>query len=98
MEAFLRQWRQDALDRHQYDSAIFIGDKLLAITREYIVHEQTDCQLKYHREGIGRLLARPSTLLKWKLYSRAKLPRKAQSHLRQPSMQIPLGPLLYKAE
>jgi len=32
METFLRNWRQDALDRHQYDSAIFIGDKLLAIT------------------------------------------------------------------
>lgn len=32
METFLRNWRQDALNRHQYDSAIFVGDKLLAIT------------------------------------------------------------------
>ncbi|USW51817.1 Putative tetratricopeptide-like helical domain superfamily [Septoria linicola] len=32
MEAFLRNWRQDALNRHQYDSAIFVGDKLLALT------------------------------------------------------------------
>ncbi|KAH0550892.1 hypothetical protein GP486_007745, partial [Trichoglossum hirsutum] len=32
MEKFLRAWRQDALNKHQYDSAIFIGDKLLALT------------------------------------------------------------------
>ncbi|TAQ88650.1 hypothetical protein B7494_g3007 [Chlorociboria aeruginascens] len=33
MEKFLRDWRQDALNKHQYDSAIFIGDKLLALTK-----------------------------------------------------------------
>ncbi|KAK2624004.1 hypothetical protein QTJ16_006638 [Diplocarpon rosae] len=33
MERFLRDWRQDALNKHQYDSAIFIGDKLLALTQ-----------------------------------------------------------------
>lgn len=32
MEAFLREWRQDALNKAQHDSAIFIGDKLLALT------------------------------------------------------------------
>ncbi|KAH9837405.1 Anaphase-promoting complex subunit cut9 [Teratosphaeria destructans] len=32
MEAYLRRWRQDSLDRHQYDAAIFVGDKLLALT------------------------------------------------------------------
>lgn len=32
MENFLRNWRQDALNKHQYESAIFIGDKLLALT------------------------------------------------------------------
>lgn len=32
MEKFLRDWRQDALNKHQYESAIFIGDKLLAIS------------------------------------------------------------------
>ncbi|KAI9827709.1 MAG: hypothetical protein M1819_006910 [Sarea resinae] len=32
MERFLRDWRQDALNKHQYESAIFIGDKLLALT------------------------------------------------------------------
>ncbi|KAK3945125.1 anaphase-promoting complex subunit cut9 [Diplogelasinospora grovesii] len=34
MEKFLRDWRQDALNKAQYDSAIFIGDKLLAMTRD----------------------------------------------------------------
>ncbi|CZS94138.1 related to anaphase control protein cut9 [Rhynchosporium agropyri] len=33
MEKFLREWRQDALNKHQHDSAIFIGDKLLALTQ-----------------------------------------------------------------
>jgi anaphase-promoting complex subunit 6 len=32
MEKFLRDWRQDAFNKHQYDSAIFVGDKLLALT------------------------------------------------------------------
>ncbi len=34
MEKFLREWRQEALNKAQYDSAIFIGDKLLALTSE----------------------------------------------------------------
>ncbi|KAK4193062.1 anaphase-promoting complex subunit cut9 [Podospora australis] len=34
MEKFLRDWRQDALNKTQYDSAIFIGDKLLAMTKD----------------------------------------------------------------
>ncbi|KAK0615851.1 anaphase-promoting complex-like protein [Bombardia bombarda] len=34
MEKFLREWRQDALNKAQYDSAIFIGDKLLAMTKD----------------------------------------------------------------
>ncbi|KAI9846328.1 MAG: anaphase promoting complex subunit cdc16 [Sclerophora amabilis] len=34
MEKFLTEWRQDALKKHQYDSAIFIGDKLLALTND----------------------------------------------------------------
>ncbi|ORY71124.1 anaphase-promoting complex subunit cut9 [Pseudomassariella vexata] len=34
MEKFLREWRQDALNKAQYDSAVFIGDKLLALTND----------------------------------------------------------------
>jgi anaphase-promoting complex subunit 6 len=34
MQNFLREWRQDALNKAQYESAIFIGDKLLAMTSE----------------------------------------------------------------
>ncbi|KAI1391004.1 TPR-like protein [Hypoxylon trugodes] len=34
MENFLREWRQDAWNKAQYDSAIFIGDKLLALTHD----------------------------------------------------------------
>lgn len=35
MEKFLRDWRQDALNKHQYESAVFVGDKLLALTSQY---------------------------------------------------------------
>lgn len=38
MENFLREWRQDALNKAQYESAIFIGDKLLALTSSYIFY------------------------------------------------------------
>ncbi|KAK3359332.1 putative CDC16 protein [Lasiosphaeria hispida] len=34
MEKFLRDWRQDALNKAQYESAIFVGDKLLAMTKD----------------------------------------------------------------
>lgn len=32
MQQLLKEWRQDAMHKHQYESAIYIGDKLLAIT------------------------------------------------------------------
>ncbi|KAF2646832.1 anaphase-promoting complex subunit Cut9 [Massarina eburnea CBS 473.64] len=32
METYLREWRQDAVNKHQYDTAIFVADKLLALT------------------------------------------------------------------
>ncbi|KAL8770464.1 MAG: hypothetical protein Q9209_003890 [Squamulea sp. 1 TL-2023] len=34
MQSFLKEWRQDAINKHQYESAIFIGDKLLALTND----------------------------------------------------------------
>ena len=35
MEKLLKDWRQDAMNKHQYESAIYIGDKLLALTSRY---------------------------------------------------------------
>ncbi|KAF7715712.1 Anaphase-promoting complex, subunit 3 family protein [Penicillium ucsense] len=32
MEKYLRSWRQDALNRSQHDAAVYIGDKLYALT------------------------------------------------------------------
>lgn len=32
MEKLLKEWRQDAMHKHQYETAIYIGDKLLALT------------------------------------------------------------------
>ncbi|EER27622.1 TPR Domain containing protein [Coccidioides posadasii C735 delta SOWgp] len=34
MEDFLRNWRQEALNRGQHDAAIYIGDKVLAFTSD----------------------------------------------------------------
>ena len=35
MEKLLKDWRQDAMNKHQYESAIYIADKLLALTSMY---------------------------------------------------------------
>ncbi|KAJ4293404.1 anaphase-promoting complex subunit Cut9 [Kalmusia sp. IMI 367209] len=32
MDRYLREWRQDAVNKHQYETAIFVADKLLALT------------------------------------------------------------------
>lgn len=32
MDLYLRKWRQDALNRGQHEAAIYIGDKVLALT------------------------------------------------------------------
>lgn len=34
MEQYLREWRRNALDKHQWETAIFIADKLVALTSE----------------------------------------------------------------
>lgn len=35
MQQLLKDWRGDAVHKHQYESAIYIGDKLLAITSKH---------------------------------------------------------------
>jgi hypothetical protein len=37
MEAYLRQWQQHCLDRQQWDAAMYVGDKLLALTSKMAV-------------------------------------------------------------
>ena len=32
MDQYLRDWRQEALNRGQHDAAAYIGDKVLALT------------------------------------------------------------------
>jgi len=32
MQRVLKEWRQVALDKNQHETAVFIGDKLLALT------------------------------------------------------------------
>jgi hypothetical protein len=48
MEKFLREWRQDAYNKAQYESAIFIGDKLLALTsRSFAFRSAAPCALPH---------------------------------------------------
>ena len=35
MDQFLREWRKSAVDKHQWETAIFIADKLFALTSKY---------------------------------------------------------------
>lgn len=55
METFLRNWRQNALDRHQYDSAIFVGDKLLALTSEDVLVTRTGYTTDIHVQTLTRM-------------------------------------------
>lgn len=32
MDKYLRSWRQEALNKGQHDAAIYVGDKVLALT------------------------------------------------------------------
>lgn len=45
MEAFLRNWRQTAFNAGQFQTAIFVGDKLLALTSQFLwkVAAAEDC-------------------------------------------------------
>lgn len=37
MEKFLRSWRQDALNRSQNETAVYVGDKILALTSKTLL-------------------------------------------------------------
>ena len=43
MEKLLKEWRQDAMHKHQYESAIYIGDKLLALTGNSLLSHADPC-------------------------------------------------------
>ena len=59
MQQLLRDWRQDAMHKHQYESAIYIGDKLLAITSK-----QVNTVLKRRADVRQMILTTPSSLPK----------------------------------
>ncbi|CAC9894361.1 unnamed protein product, partial [Aureobasidium pullulans] len=55
MEKFLRDWRQDALNKHQYESAIFVGDKLLALTSDAFWLAQVHFSTANYTRALGFL-------------------------------------------
>lgn len=42
MEKFLRAWRQDAVNRGQHETAVYIGDKVLALSSRCTVYNNVN--------------------------------------------------------
>ena len=68
MDKFLRAWRQDALNRGQHDAAIYIGDKVLALSsmvEEVPYAMPTDCPqiMMQTLSGWPRFILETTTLL-----------------------------------
>lgn len=40
MEKLLKEWRAEAMHKHQFESAIYIGDKLLALTGKFLLRAE----------------------------------------------------------
>ena len=59
MQQLLKDWRQDAMHKHQFESAIYIGDKLLAITSK-----QVNRICKHGAHVCQMILTTPSSLPK----------------------------------
>jgi hypothetical protein len=99
MEAYLREWRQSCLNRHQYDSAIWIADKLLALTSQSLNNRCHELPLILtYRQRPGCLLARSSPLLNGKLHSLPLNLTHTRSNISLSILQIPRRPLLHKAK
>ncbi len=96
MEKYLREWRQEALNRHQYDTAIFVADKLLALTGTYnaICPDNSLVLMIQHRRRTRHILAGPGPLLYWKLQPHAIAACPWQPRRPQPTMPPPLRTLL----
>lgn len=52
MEKFLRNWRQSALNKAQFDAAIFVGDKMLALTSRQLNLPQGKNNMLTHLHGL----------------------------------------------
>ena len=93
MQQLLKDWRQDAMRKHQYESAIYIGDKLLAITSEHLTRSLHSRELTSTRRRQRCVIPCSSPLLYRQLHPRTKLPREAQSHRTQHLMPVSGSPL-----
>jgi hypothetical protein len=101
MEQFLREWRRDALSKNQYDAAIFIGDKLLALTSMGILFVSdpslyklmSSCIRQYQR----RMVASTGPLLQGQLRTSAVVHRTSRLLGLEPAMSMPVRVMLHKA-
>jgi hypothetical protein len=89
MQQYLREWRKNALDKHQYETAIFVADKLLALTSASPVHCSLSqlLTLKKCRQRSGCLVARVHPFQPGKLHPRPERPVKIGPDLAEPRLQ-----------
>jgi hypothetical protein len=88
MEKFLRDWRQDAFNKAQYESAIFIGDKLLALTSGFTLETaRSEGRESDRKDADQAVLAQmmtemPSSLHKFTLQAATTVERRRYSRSR----------------
>ena len=92
MERYLREWREDAASKGAFDTAIFVGDKVLDLTSEpaknhsFIVSERM-LIVKFCRQRQRRHQACPASCLCEQL-----LPSSHHTSATEPHFPLPRGP------
>jgi hypothetical protein len=89
MEQYLREWRKNALDKHQYETAIFIADKLLALTSSSPIRVSSSHMLTTweFRQRSGCLVARVDPFQLGELHPRPKRAVQIGPHLAESRLQ-----------
>jgi anaphase-promoting complex subunit 6 len=70
MDKYLRSWRQEALNKGQHDAAIYVGDKVLALT-SMLRELPFLLRLTISRRRLGRFLACTGPFLQQQLHTSA---------------------------
>lgn len=73
MQQLLKDWRQDAMHKHQYESAIYIGDKLLAITSKQIN------MIRKHRADVRQMILTTLSSLPKSIFQQEIIPARRAS-------------------
>jgi hypothetical protein len=103
MEKFLRGWRQDALNRSQNETAVYVGDKILALTSRafllaYFWYQIVLTTDNRHRQRHRRILAGSGPLQQQQLHTSTDSAFSQGLDIAKHILQIPCCTLLSKTE